>query len=288
MGGEDNASLNCKHVVYIKLQSIQDPMFTMQVKAHVLRKLTSFLPERNIVVQLWPNLPVMKLADPMFNIPNKIDLLLGAEVYCQIITEGFIRGPPGTLIAQNTKLGWILSGKVGGDSETNTTYCSSTITTMHTNICDEDFNLKQFWELESDNFILGKKQFTPEEERCEDIFQKTTKRDSSGRYIVKLPFKDDDPSCKYGKSRDTTIRRLFSLEKRFLKSPDLKTKYSDVISEYLKLDHMQIIPKKEIDKSEAVYLPYHEVVREDKITTKFRVVFNASSRDYNGVSSDLD
>ncbi|XP_046963315.1 uncharacterized protein LOC124532456 [Vanessa cardui] len=216
----------------------------------------------------------------MFNIPNKIDLLLGAEVYCQIITEGLMRGPPGTPIAQNTRLGWILSGQASCDRETNT---SCTIASLHTNITNEEFNLKQFWELESDNFTL-EKQLTPDEKRCEEIFQETTKRDDFGRYIVKLPFKEADPSCKYGNSREIALKRFLMLERRFIKSPHLKSEYTHVISEYLQLGHMEEVPTKEIKNPTAVYLPYHEVVREDKKTTKFRILFNASNRDNNGVS----
>lgn len=43
-------------------------------------------------------------------------------------------------------------------------------------------------------------------------------------------------------------------------------------------------PVTKLDKKFGVYLPYHEVTREDKTTTKVRIVFNASSKGTNGVS----
>ncbi|XP_069358461.1 uncharacterized protein [Maniola hyperantus] len=287
--GVGNASLDSKYVVYLKLQSLQDPTFTIRVKAHVLNKLTSFIPDRKFVAHLWPNLPKMKLADPDFNIPSKIDTLLGADVYCHILVEGLIRGPPGTPIAQNTKLGWILSGQVSEESETRDTLnCYTTIIAMHAQNNDEEFNLKKFWELESDNFTLSKNHRTVEEQRCEDFFQETTTRDSEGRYIVQLPFKEEDPSCKYGNSREIAITRFLMLEKRLLKSPNLKTQYSDVISEYLTLGHMEVIHPEQIDKPGSVYLPHHAVIRADKTTSKVRVVFDASCRDNNGASLNND
>ncbi|XP_045490597.1 uncharacterized protein LOC123690703 [Pieris rapae] len=288
VGGDGNAPLDSKYVVQINLQSIQDESFTICVKAHVLKKLTSFLPVKEFVVHLWPNLPRMKLADPNFNKPSKIDMLLGADVYCQIIAEGLMRGPPGTPIAQNTKLGWILSGKIENDHHDQHGLGCENILTMYTQINNDDFNLKQFWELESDSFNLKRTHLTPEEQRCEDIYKETTTRDLSGSYVVKLPFRDVDPSCKYGNSREVAIKRFLMLEKRLLNSLDLKKSYTEVISEYLKLGHMELVPTEEIYKKETVYLPHHAVVRADKSTTKIRVVFDASCRDQNGVSLNSD
>lgn len=50
-----------------------------------------------------------------------------------------------------------------------------------------------------------------------------TKRDAQGRYIVKLQFRDEDPECKYGNSTDIAIKCFYTLEKKMLKNPDLKT-----------------------------------------------------------------
>ncbi|XP_022836989.1 uncharacterized protein LOC111364374, partial [Spodoptera litura] len=78
--------------------------------------------------------------------------------------------------------------------------------------------------------------------------------------------------------------RLKSLEKRLIKDTCLKDKYIEVINEYLQLGHLR--PVKEVDdkKDQAVYLPHHAVVRNDKTTTKVRVVFNASEKNKKGIS----
>ncbi|XP_028156415.1 uncharacterized protein LOC114349998 isoform X2 [Ostrinia furnacalis] len=283
VGSDCNSSVNSKHVVNIKLQSIYDPNFTITVKAHVLTKLTTFLPERRVDLKLWSHMPEMKLADPKFNVPNKIDLLLGAEVYCQILSEGLVKGPIGCPIAQNTRLGWILSGQVSESSKTELS-CRNVITTLHTQVVEEEFDLKRFWEIESDQCLLNKPHHTPEEQKCEEFFKQTTTRDPSGRYIVKLPFKEENPNCKSGNSREIAVSRFLMQERRLAKSPNLKDLYSDVIAEYLELGHMEKVPNDEIDKSESVYLPHHAVVKLNRTTTKLRVVFDASCRDKNGVS----
>ncbi|CAH0719175.1 unnamed protein product, partial [Brenthis ino] len=111
IGGEEESKLSSKAMVIVNIQSRTNPNFIITVKAHVLSKLTALLPEKNVTVEMITTLSSTELADPSFNIPNKIDLLLGADVYGQILLEGIVKGPPGTPIAQNTQFGWILSGQ---------------------------------------------------------------------------------------------------------------------------------------------------------------------------------
>ena len=50
--------------------------------------------------------------------------------------------------------------------------------------------------------------------------------------------------------------------------------------EYLKLRHMELVPKNEIDKQEVYYVHHYAVFHNDKI----RVVFNVSMASSNGLS----
>ena len=54
----------------------------------------------------------MQLADSHFHILGKIDMILGADIYGQLIEEGIVKGPVNSPIAQRTKLGWIMSGPI--------------------------------------------------------------------------------------------------------------------------------------------------------------------------------
>lgn len=281
LGGDPQASLACKSMVSMKIQSRLDPSFVLPVKAYVMNKLTTLLPERKVVGQMLPSLPSVALADPFFETPNKIDLLLGAEVYSQILLQGLIRGPPGSPIAQNTTLGWILSGEVGRVSDKLET-CHNVVVSMHSAHSSENELLKSFWELESEHYSDKQKHLTEEEQQCERLFSETTSRDESGRYVVKLPFRTSDPKCKNGDSQQIAHKRFLILEKRLLKNPELKTQYVEVIKEYLSLGHMEFVEDQ--NKSDAVYLPHHAVVRNDKTTSKVRVVFDASCPGKNGVS----
>lgn len=74
-------------------------------------------------------------------------------------------------------------------------------------------------------------------------------------------------------------RRLFCLENRFKKNPQLRESYIEFMNEYERLGHM-----KRADPLEAgvmhYYIPHHAVA----IDRKFRVVFDASAKTSNGNS----
>ncbi|XP_063823731.1 uncharacterized protein LOC135073478 [Ostrinia nubilalis] len=264
----------------MKLDAESRKQWELQVRAHVLGTLTSVLPERKFALVDWPEIANIELADPNFNSPNKIDVLLGAETYCHILKEGLIKAPQGTPIAQDTYLGWILSGTI---EDLRKECHHNVIVSMHAQVEENDL-LKRIWELEPEPVSL-KKRLTQEEQACEDYYDATTRRDESGRYVVNLPFRCADPPCKYGNSKNIAMKRLQGLERKFSKHPEIKKQYTEVINEYLTLGHMEkITDETQKNKPDAVYLPHHAVIREDKSTTKLRVVFDASCKGTNGFS----
>lgn len=123
------------------------------------------------------------MADPRYHTPSKIVILLGAEVYGQDIKEGLIKRSPRSILAENSALGWILSGQLPKKS-----HCHNAVISMHSQLKDNDL-LKRFWVIESGIFS-NKRRFTEEEQQCGEFFAQTTTRSSSGRYIVRLPFYD--------------------------------------------------------------------------------------------------
>ncbi|XP_060800708.1 uncharacterized protein LOC132901847 [Amyelois transitella] len=278
--GGGQSGLTSKYVVKVTIQSLCDPAFRLQVKAHVLQTVTTVLPQRKFTPPRWTELGRISLADPQYNSPNRIDVLLGSEVYCAILKRGLIKSPNDLIIAQDTYLGWVLSGQVDGyDNEKST--CHNIIMSFHIQL-EENELIKKFWEIESEP-SSNKKILTQEEQDCEDHFKATTCRDETGRYVVELPFR---PNVRrdYGDTRSVAVKRLFGLEKRLDKNSTLKNNYSEVIDEYLKLGHMEIVDDESSNMKGKVWLPHHAVVRMDRTTTKTRVVFNAADRSANGLS----
>jgi len=79
------------------------------------------------------------------------------------------------------------------------------------------------------------------------------------------------------------MKRLLGLEKKFKRVPGFKTDYVNFIKEYLELGHMKLVTAAMSDKK-RVFLPHQAVIKKDTITTKTRVVFDASSKDSKGFS----
>ena len=62
--------------------------------------------------------------------------------------------------------------------------------------------------------------------------------------------------------------------------------FNTVMEEYFDLNHAEIVPIADLDKSpkDVFYLPMHTVHKESSATTKIRAVFNASAKSSTGVS----
>lgn len=82
------------------------------MEAHVLRRITNRLPNEPINTSLWDHFDGLQLADPNYNIPGEIDVLLGAQVCSEILCAEIRRGKRGQPIAQKTSLGWIVFGSM--------------------------------------------------------------------------------------------------------------------------------------------------------------------------------
>lgn len=81
------------------------------------------------------------------------------------------------------------------------------------------------------------------------------------------------------------VRRLSYLEHRFTKDPILKEAYQEFLNEYRQQDHMSLVENPDILLAQEHYIiPHQSVVRSDSMTTKLRVVFDASSKTTNGNS----
>ena len=65
----------------------------------------------------WPHIKNLDLADPTFNLPSHIDILLGCDTFAEIILPEIVRGPVNSPIAINTKLGFLLMGTNKGSSK---------------------------------------------------------------------------------------------------------------------------------------------------------------------------
>lgn len=215
----------------------------------------------------------LNLGDPEYGSPKPIDLLLGLDVWVQMLMEGMVRSKNGLAIAQKTSFGWIVF-----QGENNVKQIL-TRQVLHTSIEKEELSLKsldetlkRFWEIES---LPTSKLLTIEERECERIFADSHSRRIDGRYVVYLPLNKKLKTL--GKSKQIALRQFFSTERRRAKNEQFQNQYIAFMQEFEKLGHLSKI----IDaKEDGYYTPHHGVCS----SKKFRVVFNASCPTTSGIS----
>lgn len=140
----------------------------------------------------------------------------------------------------------------------------------------------RFWNIESIPSV-NEYPILDSHDVCEQHFQKTTRREEGGRFVVSLPLKDNINEL--GDSLEMATRRLFSCERRLNKQPDLKRKYVDFMVDYENQGHMVKLQPDEINVNRPVcYLPHHAVFKDSSTTTKVRVVFDGSAKTTSGHS----
>lgn len=268
--------------VSLKVISQVNKAISLEIDALVLPRLTAYLPPARVEFTQWPHIQGIKLADPSFATPGKIDLILGANVYAQILEDGIRRGKIGEPIAQRTSLGWVLSGPLSNDTREINASDETSIIGLQCSLDHELLELLQRFWTQEDLAPSSQISMSPEESQCEEHFKTTHTRDVNGRFVVRLPFKKS--VSEFGDSRSIALKMLHRMEKRFEANPSLKIQYTDFLREYRVLDHMRSVAASERAPAREFFLPHHGVTRETSTTTKLRVVFNGSQKTNLGIS----
>uniref|UniRef100_A0ABD2WYW1 Integrase catalytic domain-containing protein n=1 Tax=Trichogramma kaykai TaxID=54128 RepID=A0ABD2WYW1_9HYME len=246
--------------------------FELTLKAYVLPTITSYQPSCRDTKK-WPHLKGLRLADPNFEKPGRIDVLLSTQIHARVIQEGLRTGDEKAPIAMKSRIGWILSGRADKPREEGTIVC------LQANGQLDDL-LRSFWEIEEPPRALP---WSTEDKLCEEHYKKNTVRLSDGRYQVRLPKKLEAPSD-WVNSRQIARSCLLSLERKFVRNPTLRTAYSAAITQMIESDQMRKIAIEPQDYGSHYFLPHHAVVKESSTTTRVRPVFNASARNAAGQS----
>lgn len=247
-----------------------DQVFTSEFI--ILPQIASNMPNVTIPIDKFSSYSGLKLADPEFNVSAPVEMLLGAELFPLILKDKRIVGSSNEPIAMDTIFGWVLMGKINFSSPLKT---HSLLTSLESSL---DGLVKRFWELEQ---VPASISVSPDDVIAEELYTSSLSRNESGRYIVSLPFHNSEPVFK--DSRNIALKRFLSLERRLLKNPALYAQYRDFMENYLSSGHMALI-KDVTPSTQFYYIPHHCVVKPDSTTTKLRVVFDASTKDSQGLS----
>ncbi|UYV80986.1 hypothetical protein LAZ67_19002378, partial [Cordylochernes scorpioides] len=101
------------------------------VEAVVTGVLTSEIPNFRLKDPNWPTLKNLKLADPEFYIQAPIDMILGADIYTELMLNGPISLGEGLPMAINTRLGWETESVPSPDLCTQDEDCESLFSNNH-------------------------------------------------------------------------------------------------------------------------------------------------------------
>jgi len=116
-----------------------------------------------------------RVADPEFNVPREIDLLIGVEKFWDLICVGQIKLGRSKPTLQKLTLGWIIAGTTQKRDRTRS----------HLSIEQQlSDTINRFWQIED---CLTQAKLTDEDRNVEECFTNSYSRNAEGRFIVKLP-----------------------------------------------------------------------------------------------------
>lgn len=235
--------------------------FQIEVDLLLTRKITGDLPQQKILLTDL-QFPLSELADPAYDTPGRIDLLLGCDIFYAVICGEKTRIQD-NLWAYPSQLGVIIAGRA---SPTNRIYTYVAIEALRRQV-------QRFWEVEN---LQNGSHFSLEEKAAENHFVDHIHRRPDRHYEVALPFKSN--ILELGNTAARAKILFLASEKRLQQQVDKQQHYIDFMSEMLAMGHMKR------SCQAGYFVPHHLISRPSSTTTKHRVVFNASFKSDSGYS----
>ena len=274
----------CKGSKYLTSVTISPTYSSHEIKCRpaVVQTVTDDIPSRPLTPAYeFHHLVGLRLADPNFHIPARVDILLGADVWLQLQTQSppivASASEPG---AQATIFGWAITGPARHPG-TNTPvipahHLQQTKTVSWDHHAD---TVHSFWL--SEDTCEPKKPASEVEEYVEQHYTEHVSYSASDcRYQVAVP---KDPECPpLGQSRPQAVQRFFSNE-RSNERKGVSKDFNDQVQGYIDMEHAEKVPPDELDLPHY-YMPMHSVTKSSSTSTKLRVVFDGSAATSTGVS----
>ncbi|XP_048002758.1 uncharacterized protein LOC125239265 [Leguminivora glycinivorella] len=240
--GLKNASVNIVEHCNIKIRSTYTS-YTTNVKCYILPVVTGIVPQNKIRVEELDIPGHIQLADPDFHLPGDVDILLGLDIFWDVLGTSQIKLGPNKPVLHETEFGWILGGRNSWKitKRPSKSYCYFSQ--------DIQQQLTKFWELEE---VPKDKPTSNSDQYCEALFQETTQRDEDGRFCVQIPLRDSPDLL--GDSFKIAERRLHQMERKMKQKPELKQEYTKFMQEYERLGHMSEIRQQFWERWRTEYL----------------------------------
>ncbi|XP_055590539.1 uncharacterized protein LOC129742636 [Uranotaenia lowii] len=248
-----------RHRVAVRMSSNYND-FDAIVDCLVTPRVTGTIPSTKVNVDTWHLTAGMVLADPRFNEPNDVEMLIGAEYFHAIMLRRKMHLAEKLPILLETQFGWVVTGSYEED-DGGGALCANFAVVDSLEVC-----LKRFFHQEE---LTEPETVTTEEERFEEHFQRTYRRNEDGRFVVQLPFCESVSHLEG--SRSLPSKRNLIMEKNLLQNPDLR--------EYQTLGHCREVKEDDDPPGlQAYILSHHCILKPSSCSTNLRVVFDGTAK----------
>ncbi|XP_070515344.1 uncharacterized protein [Cardiocondyla obscurior] len=199
-----------------------------------------------------------------------ISVLIGVDVAGKLYT-GRIHVLKNGLVAMETYLGWLITGKVPEERR------KYNVVTTAMSLFVNNVTVSDLWSLD----VLGirdpieTRTKLEQEADMHETFLKTVRVNKKRRYEIKLPWLQNHPELPQNKKM--ALSRLQSTIQK-LKADNVYMEYDAVFLEWLAEGIIERVPEEE-EQNWGHYLPHRHVLKEGS-TTKIRPVFDASAKEH--------
>lgn len=174
---------------------------SMSVRAWVLSSITSDMPTSKLPSAVREKCGDLSLADPLFDVPAPVEILLGADIYPMVWSHETVSLGQGHPTAFNSIFGWAIVGPLQHINAPNPRALPVQISSSIESL------MEKFWSVEEPE--AAPPVFT-QEGHCEEIFCSEMCKIGKGQYMVPLPLRDGHPVAFPG-MRQIAVNRLLQL-----------------------------------------------------------------------------
>uniref|UniRef100_A0A5S6QLZ4 DUF1758 domain-containing protein n=1 Tax=Trichuris muris TaxID=70415 RepID=A0A5S6QLZ4_TRIMR len=260
--------------VSFSLKTVQGNSSNAQwIEALCVRQICSPVEGKPSLSKNWKHLRGLQLADQFPRSVTDVDILIGLDHYYDFMRDEIRRGRRNQPIAVLTTLNWVLCGRVGHGKS------SERARALFVSIEESvDSVLKKFWQLDAIG-ICGQAEMEEVHSVVMDKFKENITFDGEW-YSVGLPWKSNE---QLPNNLPYAMQRLEQTEKRLRKNHLSAPLYSNALGEYLTNGWAEVAHELQTVTGREWYLPHCAVIRNDKASTKWRIVFDGSTS-YQGVT----
>lgn len=246
--GIDGTPLGRSFAYVMATITLPDSQETLESKFYIMKKITNYSPgawSDEIFAQ------DVNFADEKYNRAGNIDVLLGVGVWIRILKPRVMKNCEETIALQETKLGWVVFQV---DNPNDMISVHMTGIKVQESTQEILAVMERFWKLEE----IHEEEIAilcTEEQYCEDFYEKTHSRDETGRYIVRLPLKDEIKLL--GRTKNGAKKIFEHMERKMAQDEVFATKYREFMREYIALGHMTKVEN--LIDEDGYFTPHHGI-----------------------------